>query len=65
MARGTSGFTSVSGDQIFSASAGLEGVATLAIAAIGIYGALRILIRGDAARKCLVWFFATIAVTFL
>ncbi|KAK3353966.1 hypothetical protein B0T25DRAFT_223654 [Lasiosphaeria hispida] len=65
MARGTSGFTSVSGDQIFSASAGLEGIAALVIAAIGIYGALRIPIRSDAARKCLILFFATIAVTFL
>jgi hypothetical protein len=65
MARGKGGPISWSADVVFSAAAGIEGVAALALAVICVYGVLRITIRGDAARKCFLWFYTVIAVTFL
>ena len=65
MARSKGAYTSVSADLVFGASAGIEGIAALAVAIVGIYGLFRITVRGDVARKCFWWFYAALAFTFL
>jgi hypothetical protein len=65
MARSKGAYTSVSADLVFGASAGIEGIAALAVAIIGIYALFRITVLGDVARKCFWWFYAALVFTFL